>query len=226
MDVEDCILDELNITSPLHENILNRLHSRKEEIYLSAYVFVRKKSKVNEKRIVITNQSIYFLRKALGFCCGSSGLSFASRKPVNDIVDVTIDHERKCIVVHFINEDDIFIQLTQKLDGEEEAIHRLTESLSPRSFGSLSPKSLQSPTQFSADSKKPPILKKPLKLKLNLCDDPPHSTKRGVIAEEMVDIDKIANHTQNAVMTEEQPCLSTNADEDIKKSLQLKLEEK
>ena len=111
----DNILDELNVLRK-HSKIRARLTKRKgsslittEVIFLSAFVFRAEKKDLKPSRLILTNMSIYFLRKKL-LCCGS-GLTFSEKYQTKDMLDLTICKQENSLIVKMHMEDDIYIQL-------------------------------------------------------------------------------------------------------------------
>lgn len=119
MESDANILDELNLT--IQSNHLSKsISSRKESLFLSCFIFIRHFDRVVEKRIVLTNRYLYFLRRRLACWCGSSsGLTFASKIPVTEFIELTIDSARRCVVLHCNKIDDVFLQVTQRVAGED-----------------------------------------------------------------------------------------------------------
>ena len=104
MESEGYILDELNVTQDQNK-LSKRFNARKETVFMSAYLFLRLTDRVQEHRVLLSNRFIYFLRRSIS-CCRSTGLTFARRVPIKEFKDITVDIERKCILLHLHTEDD------------------------------------------------------------------------------------------------------------------------
>lgn len=124
MESEGHVFDELNVTQE-RSRLSEKMLQRKETVLFSAYLFVREKQVLQEKRVLITHKGVYILRNTMN-CCRSTGLYFAKSFQVSDFRDITVNSTRKCMMLHCIKGDDLFIQLTKDLGDYSRPVQQRT----------------------------------------------------------------------------------------------------
>jgi hypothetical protein len=60
-------------------------------------------------RLVLTNETMYFLRRRF-LCCGT-GLSFSDSYTVKEIAEVTLGYDNSSLIIHMIENDDIMLHI-------------------------------------------------------------------------------------------------------------------
>jgi len=108
MEDDGQIIDELNMIDK-KSKVGRRLVRRKENFYMSMICFSRKNENLKQKRCIVTDRALYFLKKGVVSC--QSGLTFAQKFRVADFKDITIDRKRLCLVLHMAKDDDLFLQI-------------------------------------------------------------------------------------------------------------------
>ena len=78
-------------------------------VFLSAFVLRASKKDLKPSRLVLTDKSIYFLRKK--FMCFGTGLTFSDKYQTKDILDLTLSQQESSIIIRMDMEDDIYLQI-------------------------------------------------------------------------------------------------------------------
>lgn len=123
MESVGSVYDELQLAAAKKGKFEKRMTRRKEELYYSALLFARRNSKLKPKRTLITNKAIYFLKTG---CCskiGSSvGITFAQKWEIFEIIEITVDWNRFCLLIHMNKKDDLFLQVVDFPDEKLETM--------------------------------------------------------------------------------------------------------
>jgi hypothetical protein len=129
MESEGHVFDELNVTQE-RSRLSQKMLQRKETVLFSAYLFVRDKKLIKEKRVLITHRGVYILRNSMN-CCKSTGLYFAKSSHVSDFRDITVNSNKKCMVLHCVKGDDLFVQLVKDMGEYSRPLPRLLPAKRP-----------------------------------------------------------------------------------------------